>query len=82
LKIGAGPTPHIQNSRPLLPEIAADLLDKLGDDPPPARKPPVFALDLIHDRVGVLFHLARERIANVVGSGGHKLLRGFAPDVR
>src|SRR6266436_8619317 len=37
LEIGAGAATHIQNPRPLLPEIPANFLDELGDDAPPAR---------------------------------------------
>jgi hypothetical protein len=78
LEIGAGATPYIENSRPLLSEVTANPVDKSRDDAPAAREPPVFSLDLVHDRVSVLLHLARERAANIISGGGHKLLRGFA----
>src|SRR6267154_4755964 len=80
LKIGAGAATHIQNPRPLFPEIPADSLDKLGDDAPPAHEPPVFALDLVHDRVGVLRHLAREGIGYAVCVNGHSVAAAVPPD--
>src|SRR6266404_9070047 len=79
LEIGAGATPYIQNFWPLLSEITADLLDKLGDDAPATHEPPVFALDLVHDRVGVLLHLARERIGHGVCGGRHSVSAALPP---
>src|SRR5260370_31673908 len=40
---------------------------------PAAGKPPMLPLDLVHDRVGVLLHLTRERTGNVVYVSCHKL---------
>src|SRR6266853_1621843 len=80
LEIGAGATPYIENSWPLLSEVTANPFDKSRDDAPAAREPPVFSLDLVHDRVGVLLHLARERIGRGVCMNGHSVPAALPPD--
>src|SRR5258708_35984756 len=82
LEIGAGATPYIENSRPLFSEVTANPLDKSRDDAPAAPEPPVFSLDLVHDRVGVMLHLARERIGRGVCVNEHSISAAVPPDVQ
>src|SRR5882672_1309100 len=72
LNICAGPTTNIENPRSRFSDVPANFSDKLRNDAAPASKPPVFPLDLVHDRVGVLLHLARERAVDVVSGGCHE----------
>ena len=49
-------------------QIATNALEKAFNNPAPADKPPMRLLDLIHDRVGVLLHLSRQRVGYCMSS--------------
>ena len=51
----------VENARLQLSDLATRCRDETLNDSAPADKPPVMLLDLVHDRVGVLLHLARQR---------------------
>ena len=66
LEIGTGATTNVENPRSRLFHLAANPADEFRDDATPAGEPPVLPLDLVHDRIGVLLHLARQRIVKLV----------------
>ncbi len=73
---------YFKNSWTQLANVTADLLDECRDDPPAPGKPPMPPLDLVHDLVGVLLHLAGEWIGHGVVGGGIELFAALPPDFR
>ena len=70
-EICAGPATDVEDAGAIAFQVGTDGLEKAFNNPAPADKPPVHTFDLIHDRVCVLLHFLRQRIANDFRRAGH-----------